>query len=57
MIRTIAGTARISTKIIKDGSITGRDKYCQKLEDKLYRRLEKYKRTQFDYIGKNIHEI
>ncbi len=57
MIRTIASTARIATKIIKDGSNSGRDKYCQKLEDKLYNRLKKYKRTQFDYIGKNVHEI
>ena len=57
MIKTLASTAKISTKIIKDGSNTGRDKYCQKLEDKLYKRLKKYKRTQFDYIGKNVHEI
>lgn len=57
MIRTIAGTARISTKIIKDGSNSGRDKFCQKLEDKLYNRLKKYKHTQFNYIGKNICEI
>ena len=57
MIRTISGTARISTKIIKCGSPDGRDKFCRRLEDKLYERLEKYKRTQFDYIEKNIYEI
>ena len=57
MIRTIASTARIATKIIKDGSVAGRDKFCKKLEDKLYNRLAKYKRTQFDYIGKNLQSI
>lgn len=57
MIKSITGTARISTKIIKDGSVSGRDRYCQKLENELYSRLEKYKRTQFDYIENNIHEI
>lgn len=57
MIRTIAGTARIATKVIKDGSVAGRDKFCEKLEDKLYNRLVKYKRTQFDYIGKSLHSI
>lgn len=57
MIRTIAGTARIATKVIKDGSVAGRDKFCEKLEDKLYRKLTKYKRTQFEYIGKNIQQI
>jgi hypothetical protein len=57
MIRTIAGTARISTKVIKDGSVAGRDCYCEKLEQKFYNRIEKYKHSQFDYIGKNLHSI
>ena len=57
MIRTIAGTARISTKIIKDGSVTGRDKFCEKLEQEFYNRIEKYKHPQFAYIGKNLHSI
>ena len=57
MIRTIAGTARISTKIIKDGSVAGRDAYCKKLENKFFNKIEKYKRSQFDYIGKNLKEI
>lgn len=57
MIRTIAGTARISTKIIKDGSVAGRDRFCKKLEDKFYNKIEQYKRSQFDYIDKNLKEI
>ena len=57
MIRTIAGTARISTTIIKDGSVAGRDAYCKKLENKFFNKIEKYKRSQFDYIGKNLKEI
>ena len=57
MNRIIASTARISAKTIKDGSNIGRNKFCQKLEDKFYNRLKKYKHTQFDYISKNIHEI
>ncbi|MBO6181278.1 hypothetical protein J6O86_06300 [bacterium] len=57
MIRTIAGTARISTKIIKDGSVAGRDCFCEKLEQKFYNRIEKYKHSQFDYIGKSLHSI
>ncbi len=57
MIRTIAGTARIFTKIMKDGSIAGRDAYCKKLEDRFFNKIEKYKRSQFDYIGKNLKEI
>ncbi len=57
MIKSITGTARISTKIIRDGSVSGRDRYCRELEDKLYNRLEKYKHTKFDYIEKNICEI
>lgn len=57
MIKTIAGTARISTVVIKDGSVTGRDAYCRKLENKFFNKIEKYKRSQFDYIGKNINKI
>jgi hypothetical protein len=57
MIRTIASTARISTKIIKDGSVAGRDAYCKELENNFFNRIEKYKRSQFDYIGKNINKI
>ena len=57
MIRTIAGTARISTKIIKDGSVAGRDAYCKKLENKFFNKIEKYKRSQFNYIGKNLNEM
>lgn len=57
MIRTIAGTARISTAIIKDGSVAGRDAYCKKLENRFFNKIEKYKRSQFDYIGKNLKEI
>ena len=57
MIRTIAGTARISTKIIKDGSVAGRDAYCKKLENRFFNKIEKYKRSKFDYIGKNLIEM
>jgi len=57
MIQTIAGTARIATKIIKNGSVAGRDAFCQKLENQLFTSLEKYQHTQFDYIEKNIRKF
>ena len=57
MIKTIAGTARISTRIIKDGSVAGRDRFCEKLEQKFYNHIEKYKHSQFDYIGKSLQLI
>lgn len=57
MIKTIAGTARISTKIIKDGSVAGRDRFCEKLEQKFYNCIKKYKHSKFDYIGKNLQLI
>lgn len=57
MIRTIASTARISTKIIKDGSVAGRDAYCKKLENRFFNKIEKYKRSKFDYIAKNLIEM
>lgn len=57
MINTIAKTARISTKTIRDGSVFGRDAFCEKLENKLYNRLSKYKHTQFEYIGDIIRNI
>lgn len=57
MIRTIAGTARISTKIIKDGSVAGRDAFCQKLENRFYNNMKGYKYPKFEHIGKNINQI
>ena len=57
MMRILAGTARISTKIIKDGSVKGRNEFCQKLENKFYNRIKYYKHRSFSCIEENIKEI
>lgn len=60
MIRIIAPTAKLNTKFIKSGTVEGRYKVVQKLEEKFYNRIKRYKKAgkdSFEYISKAYNYV